>query len=279
MARTANPKYSIITTCKGRLGDLRRTLPQFLKQADAEVVVVDFDCPDGTEAYVRQSHPAALVVKVNDRPRFNLPEARNLGAKHASSEILVFMDADILVKDDFLATLPFNDKDGTYGIFEMGERNSIRGTCLIRRDDFLAVGGYDEVLGGGYMGEDTDLYMKLRNRHLFKNKLPITGIIEIFEQDKPTRLRFYERSDLEKQYLKGQLYSLAKEMAMRTRYVLDLNIDNRRLILKAVEEQIDGLYAGTAPLTVSMSYPDPYKRPMLRDWEFSFDVSIKAKRR
>lgn len=279
MAPTANPKFSIITTCKGRLSDLRRTLPMFLKQADAEVIVVDFDCPDGTEAYVRQNHPEALVVKVNDRPRFSAPEARNIGAKHAKGAVFVFLDADILVKEDFLATLPFEDKQGTYGVFEMGERNSIRGSCLIRRDDFLAVGAYDEVLGGGYQGEDTDLYMKLRNHHLFRNKLPVTGIAEIFEQNRAGRMRFYDPSDLEKQYLKGQLYSLAKEMVMRTRYLSDLTMENRKLIINAVEEQIDGLYTGTSPLSFGMNFPDPYKRPMLREWEISFNVSIEATRR
>jgi glycosyltransferase involved in cell wall biosynthesis len=278
MVPTAIPKYSIITTCKGRLGDLKRTLPMFLKQADTEVVVVDFDCPDGTEAYVRQNHPAALVVKVNERPRFNLAEARNIGAKHASGAVFVFLDADILVKDDFLATLPFDDNKWHFGVFEMGRRNSIRGSCLIRRSDFITVGGYDELLAG-YMGEDTDLYMKLKNHRIWLNQLPVTGITEIFEQDTAARMRFYDSSDLEKQYFKGQLYSLAKEMALRTQYVLDLNIDTRKQILKTVDEQIEALYAGSNSLSISMSFSDPYNRPMLRKWEISYDVLIKAKRR
>jgi hypothetical protein len=42
------PKFSIVTTWKGRLRDLQQSLPTFVSQAAAEVVVVDYDCPEGT---------------------------------------------------------------------------------------------------------------------------------------------------------------------------------------------------------------------------------------
>ena len=42
------PRFSIITTCKGRLENLKHTLPKFLRQENTEVVVVDHDCPDHT---------------------------------------------------------------------------------------------------------------------------------------------------------------------------------------------------------------------------------------
>jgi len=42
------PKFSIVTTCKGRLGNLQQSLPTFVAQAAAEVVVVDYDCPEST---------------------------------------------------------------------------------------------------------------------------------------------------------------------------------------------------------------------------------------
>ncbi len=47
MAR-AKPKFSIITTCKGRLEHLKQTLPAMLAQKDSEVIVVDYSCPHGT---------------------------------------------------------------------------------------------------------------------------------------------------------------------------------------------------------------------------------------
>ena len=45
MSNAMDPIFSIITTCKGRLGHLRRTLPAMLDQPGVEVVD---DCPEGT---------------------------------------------------------------------------------------------------------------------------------------------------------------------------------------------------------------------------------------
>jgi hypothetical protein len=42
------PRLSIVTTCKGRLHHLRRSLPGFLAQPDTQVIVVDYDCPEDT---------------------------------------------------------------------------------------------------------------------------------------------------------------------------------------------------------------------------------------
>src|ERR1700674_5706017 len=99
------PQFSIITTCKGRLGDLKLSLPTFLAQDGAEVIVVDYDCPDGTSAYVARHHPEVRLVAISGRPKFNISHARNLGAAAAMGEFLVFLDADVLVAGHFLAHL------------------------------------------------------------------------------------------------------------------------------------------------------------------------------
>jgi hypothetical protein len=49
---------SLITTCKGRLAHLKETLPAFLAQgAGCEVIVVDYDCPEGAATWVNANHP------------------------------------------------------------------------------------------------------------------------------------------------------------------------------------------------------------------------------
>ena len=59
------PFVSIIPTCKGRLHHLRETLPSMLAQdyaGDWEIVVVDYDCPDGTFEWVKSlDHPRVQV--------------------------------------------------------------------------------------------------------------------------------------------------------------------------------------------------------------------------
>lgn len=83
-------KYSIITTCKGRLHNLARTLHEFLKQGQTEVIVVDYDCPDGTSEYVARNYPLARLVSVTDQPKFNTSHARNLGAAQAAVNFWCF---------------------------------------------------------------------------------------------------------------------------------------------------------------------------------------------
>ena len=74
----APPAISFVTTCKGRLSALKQSLPRMVAQPHAEVIVVDYDCPEGTGAWVAAEHPAARVVQVRDAPVFNIARARNL---------------------------------------------------------------------------------------------------------------------------------------------------------------------------------------------------------
>ena len=55
--RVRVPTFSIVTTCKGRLEHLQRSLPSFAAQSGAEVVVVDYDCPDGTGIGLQRTFP------------------------------------------------------------------------------------------------------------------------------------------------------------------------------------------------------------------------------
>lgn len=275
--RLMAPKFSIITTCKGRLHNLKRTLPEFLKQADAEVIVVDYDCPEGTADYVARVHPQARVVKVQDKPRFNLPHARNLGVAQARGEILVFLDADVVIAGDFVGRVAELLKARSFAHFVPPARNSLRGQSAVWRKDFAAVGGYDDLMDG-YGGEDLDLYMRLRLAGGKPVPLPPDLVLEVIEQTVEERER-YRAPDLKRQFLRGQLYSLAKEMVLRARGGPDLPLAVRRNLLKAVDQKLPPLYAGERDFVLEVQLPDKYKRGFLRDWEFSTSVSVKAKRR
>ena len=96
------PAISFVTTCKGRLAALKQSLPRMVAQPHAEVIVVDYDCPEGAGAWVAAEHPAARVVQVRDAPMFNIARARNLGAQAARGEWLGFVDADILLDEHFM---------------------------------------------------------------------------------------------------------------------------------------------------------------------------------
>ena len=103
-----------ITTCKGRLAHLKETLPTLCAAAGLDVVLVDYDCPEGAGAWAEAAHPDVRVVKVRDRPLFNLSEARNLGAAAADTDWLVFLDADVGVTADFAREVEARLKPQTY---------------------------------------------------------------------------------------------------------------------------------------------------------------------
>lgn len=272
------PKYSIVTTCKGRLHNLKRTLPAFLGQPNTEVIVVDYDCPDGTAAYVAEVHPAARLVSVTDQPGFNLPHARNLGAAQARGEFLVFLDADVVVSEQFMAHIDGKLEPGSYALFSPTVQNSLRGSCVIARKHFTALGGYDELLAG-YESEDLDMYMRLGLLGARKVFLDPAVVVEVIEQDLAERTRFRGDSDLKRPFLRGQLYMSAKEMVMRADGTAVLGLPLRRKIYEEVNRNLESLYSGTKDFSLEVSLPDKYKRGLLQEWEFSRAIVVKARKK
>lgn len=63
---------TLITTCKGRLHDLQKTLPIMIASSAREIVVVDYGCPQGTKDWLKDDFPEVKRVYVDDDPGFNL---------------------------------------------------------------------------------------------------------------------------------------------------------------------------------------------------------------
>jgi len=153
------PDLSFITTCKGRLDQLRQTLPRMAAQPNCECIVVDYDCPDGTAHWVETNFPAVKVVKVEHAPQFHKPHAQNLGAAAATSPWFCLIDADILIGTAFKATLTPYLNNGFYFRPRPLDWNAY-GSFICAQTDFAAAGGYDEAIEG-CGAEDDDLYCRL----------------------------------------------------------------------------------------------------------------------
>jgi glycosyltransferase involved in cell wall biosynthesis len=101
---------SLITTCKGRLFYLKESLKSWLKldYDNYDIIIVDYDDPDGTEEYIKKNRKDLLknskaksikVVKVKNKPYFNLNDARNRGIDVSDSELIFIIDSDIKIND------------------------------------------------------------------------------------------------------------------------------------------------------------------------------------
>lgn len=153
--------FSIITTCKGRLAHLRQSLPLMVGQrGGCEVIVVDYDCPEGTASWVRSNHAQTRVVEVAEAPTFNPSKARNRGAALARGDWLVFVDADILLSPGFIERFVGRLSPGHF-YRPRPAVPDMHGMFICSRSNFLEVGGYDEAIQG-WGGEDPDIYHRLR---------------------------------------------------------------------------------------------------------------------
>ena len=160
---------SVITTCKGRLEHLKRSLPA-MTAINAQVVVVDYDCPDRTAEWVRTAFPAVTIVRCDNKPRFNVSDARNHGARAARGEWLCFLDADTAPQMEFFEFLESRIQSNIFLTSVPFEPEKF-GALVCQKDDFHAVGGYDEAFDG-WSQEDIDLYQRLELSGLRQDHFP-----------------------------------------------------------------------------------------------------------
>lgn len=266
------PEISFVTTCKGRLEHLKQTLPQLTAFTGCEVVVVDFDCPQGTRHHVRANHPGVEVVEIDDRPLFNLSQARNAGARHAGGTRLVFVDADIVLAPgfvDMVAHMPA----GHYAVFDF--RNDVRGTCVVDRAAFEQVSGYDEVMHG-YCGEDIDLYHRLHLTGHPRHVLPPAGVARVIEHSNVERVANYGVGR-KLAYARGKLYRDIKSLLMRFEMKADIDIRVRRELWKRVDDLFRSPDVFGAGAFIEIPLPGVDSPPFIANCVFSRSLRFTVK--
>jgi len=191
----AVPELSLVSCCKGRLEHLRRALPTFVEQIGAEVIVVDYDCPERTRDWVAARFPAVRVVAVSDAPILNISRARNLGAKAATAAWLAFCDADQLLPPSFASDLRAWMQPDTYiRTFRKTPSGLVRRPIplVCEAATFWAVGGYDDAIcGWGF--EDRELIERL-DRSGIKEARDAQLLVETLPHGNALRRSFYEHN-------------------------------------------------------------------------------------
>lgn len=222
------PKYSIITTCMGRLEHLKRTLPRMLEQRGSEVIVVDWSCPQNTAAYVAGHFPAVKVVKVEEQPVFSNWAARNAGAAQATGEFVIFCDADTKLRPNAIDWIEANVPPRAYGHFDRQGTsqfnttklrlgfNQLRGFHVLARQIFNRFGGYDDVLTGYAAGADTDLELRLGMFGFKRVVLDPLIVEEVVEHGNEDRFRNH-KVPIKISYAAGYLYRKAKTALLQIR--------------------------------------------------------------
>lgn len=98
-----NPLISIVIIAFNEAGYISKTLSSIKSQTyrNFEVIVVDDHSEDDT-INIARSFESAMTLKVVQKEIRGCSRSRNFGAANAKGEIILFLDADIILPNDFL---------------------------------------------------------------------------------------------------------------------------------------------------------------------------------
>ncbi len=177
-------KVSFIITTKNEEAYIKSTLLSILYQSakvDKEIILVDACSTDKTVEIAKPLVDKLVIEKSN------IPQGKNIGAKISSGDILVFLNADVILEKNWLEKVLdyFNSKKAgaVHGLIKPRE-NSLKAmvfvslwnlliflssklrkvhtsgesTLAVRREFFFKVGGFREDLA---VFEDIDIGLRL----------------------------------------------------------------------------------------------------------------------
>ena len=161
------------------LGSIKQAQQLLLneKGISSEIIVVDNDSTDST-ANIAVSLATEVIIEMTH----NVAKVRNVGANRANGNILVFVDADVVVPPGLLCRIheAMSDElclggavDTNYQPAKFSVKVYLRmwrfvgkiagmaqgAAQFCRKDIYTSLNGYDETL---YMGEDVDFYWRLK---------------------------------------------------------------------------------------------------------------------
>lgn len=213
-----NLRLSFCTTCKGRLDHLKETLPANLKTLEtypnAEIVILDYDSPDGLEAWIKENFQDHIksgrlrYAKYQPVEHFYFAHAKNLAHLAATGEVLCNVDADNLLAPGFAEWLNKQFSKDRNSIVRMdvreaipgrlvhiatgGRRGMARGTggrVAISRENFLKIRGYDET-HQGWGPDDIDFFDRAVQQGMRFVRIPTQLYGNAIAHDDSERFRY-----------------------------------------------------------------------------------------
>jgi len=266
---------SFITVCKGRLQNLKQTLPLLATQADTESVVVDYACPQGTRHWIRDNFPGVKSVALDDDSGFCVARGRNLGAIAATAARFCFVDADVKIRDGFVPWIRQHWQSRHY-YRALPPEQDIWGTFVCAAEDFSRVGGYDEAFRG-WGGEDDDLYMRLEDAGCRPAGFP-AALLDPIRHEDAERVAFYEIKDRWIHHRASQVYIAAKVDLTKV-LGRPLSLEERRHLFRESQKGVAAIPAGAPEAVLEVNLPSEPRIPSLPEWALEHKLVYRFLRR
>ncbi len=259
----ALPTVSVVLPVFDGLGFLRRSLPPLLARVPEdllEVLVIDDGSTDGSAAYAEELGARVLP----SGGRLGPAAARNLGVECATGDVVLFIDADVVIHEDTVAVArraladpevvavfgAYDDRPTDPGFFSRfknlqhhavhlrsaGQATTFWSGCgAVRRQAFLAVGGFDVAQFPQPSIEDIELGYRLR---------AAGGRILLDPNMLATHLKRWTLTDLIRTDVFRRALPWARLLLRRPEASDDLNVTPK----ERARAGLAWLIAGTAPL-------------------------------
>jgi glycosyltransferase involved in cell wall biosynthesis len=192
------PKVSFCITCKGRIEHIKQTLRQNIDDnqgADVQFVLLDYNSTDGLQEYIKENFADEIAdgtlkyVYYPEAEKFKRGHAKNMAHRAADGEILVDLDGDNFTGEGFADYVAKQFDEANEGIFlrplpetlaELSNKGTVgcAGRIAVKREDFFAIGGYDEKYKG-WSAEDANLDKRLQDCGLIKQDIDIEYLNDI----------------------------------------------------------------------------------------------------
>lgn len=188
-------RISFCITCKGRLYQLRETLPANIAANEGfpgtEFVLLNYSSPDALDEWVKAEMGLELesgrlvYFKASGYKKFFPSHAKNVAHRLARGEILCNLDADSFCGAGFARYLDevFKTSEGVF-VRAKGIKGLL-GRIALRKSDFEKLGGYDERMRFGWGYDDTDLALRAQAMGLRQVEIPCdSGFVgQLFHSD------------------------------------------------------------------------------------------------
>lgn len=197
------PGRSIVAASMNREYNLVRVLPSWLALPVDELVIVDWSSETPLWPMLREvGDPRLRCIRIDGESRWSASLALNVGIRMATRALIVKLDCDVSVTPDFLARNPVARGEFVRGFWksavDAGEPDQVHthGNIIAFKDDFVAVGGYDERIVT-YGWEDSDMYLRLTlDRGLAARVMDLSSLRHL-EQPAGSRV-FFQAVDRQK---------------------------------------------------------------------------------